>query len=205
MDDKILFIDTETGGLNPSEHSLLSIALVVWQDLKIIDSIELYINDGVLNVTKQAIEINKIDIEKHKKNSITPIQAIKKIKDFLNKHFIDLVDSKITLAGHNVNFDVNFLRFFLDKNNESFSAYFSHRFVDTSSILYYLFLSGKLKYKALSSNEAFQLFKIKIEHRHTALGDAVATAELFTRLILLTRKKLKHLNLDLDTQLKLFD
>ena len=192
MNNKILFIDTETGGLNPEEHSLLSIALVVWQDLKILDSIELFINDGVLNVTEQAIEINKIDIEKHKSNSITPADAINKIKEFLQTHFTGLDSSKITLAGHNVNYDVNFLRYFLSKNNESFSSYFSHRVIDTSSILYYLFLSGKLEYKALSSNEAFQLFGIKIEHRHTALGDAVATAELFTKLILLTKKKLKN-------------
>lgn len=205
MNDKILFIDTETGGLNPAEHSLLSIALVVWQDLKIIDSIELFINDGVLSVTEQAIEINKIDLEEHKKNSIAPTDAIKKIKEFLQTHFENLDNSTITLAGHNINFDVNFLRFFLIKNNENFSTYFSHRFIDTSSILYYLFLSERLKCKALSLSEAFQLFGIKIENRHTALGDAIATAELFTKLILLTKKRFKKINLPLDSQMGLFN
>ncbi len=36
MPDKLLFIDTETGGLDPDKHSLLSIAMVVWEDMEII-------------------------------------------------------------------------------------------------------------------------------------------------------------------------
>ncbi len=69
MEDRLLFIDTETGGLNPNKHSLLSLAMVVWEDMEIIDSQELLINDGKLSVTEEALSINKIDIEKHKQIS----------------------------------------------------------------------------------------------------------------------------------------
>jgi DNA polymerase III subunit epsilon len=202
MGDKILFIDTETGGLNPIQHSLLSLALVVWQDMKIMDSIEILINDGKLNATEEALKINKIDLSVHKKNSLKPERAINKIQTFIEKNFPS--KEKITLAGHNVNFDVNFLRFFLQENKEDFSKYFSHRFVDTSSILYYLYLSKKIKYKALSSNDAFQLFGIKVNDRHTALGDALATAELFTDLIHILKKS-KLTKFSLDDQLNLFE
>ena len=42
--NRILFIDTETGGINPNKHSLLSIGLVVWdQDNGIIYENEFYI------------------------------------------------------------------------------------------------------------------------------------------------------------------
>ncbi len=44
--DKILFIDTETGGLDPASHSLLSLALVVWKELEARASIEILINDA---------------------------------------------------------------------------------------------------------------------------------------------------------------
>jgi len=185
MEDRLLFIDTETGGLDPNKHSLLSLAMVVWEDMEIIDSQELLINDGKLSVTKEALSINKIDIEKHKKSAILSSQAIEKIVAFIGKHFPH--QRKITLAGHNVQFDVNFLRFFFSQNNENFSKFFSHRIIDTSSILYYLYLAGHLKQKAVSSDDAFELFKIKVEGRHTAIGDAIATAKLFTKLLYLTK------------------
>jgi len=185
MQDRLLFIDTETGGLNPNKHSLLSLAMVVWEDREIIDSQELLINDGKLSVTEKALSINKIDIKKHKQSAISSSQALEKIYLFINKHFPQ--QRKITLAGHNVHFDVNFLKFFFFENNENFNKYFSHRIIDTSSILYYLYLAGHIKRRAISSDEAFDLFEIKVEGRHTALGDAIATAKLFTKLLDLTK------------------
>lgn len=186
MEERLLFIDTETGGLNPDRHSLLSIALVVWEDMEIIDSQELLINDGHLLVTEEALSINKIDIKKHKEIAIPSSQAIEKITLFISKHFP--YQGKITLAGHNVHFDANFLKAFLSKNDKDFNTCFSHRFIDTSSILYYLYITGIIEQKAISSDEAFKLFEIQVEGRHTALGDAMATTKLFNQLIDLAKK-----------------
>ena len=184
MEDRLLFVDTETGGLNPNEHSLLSLALVVWEDMEIIDSQEILINDGKLSVTKEALSINKINLEKHKQSAISPSQAIEKIVLFIGKYFPG--QKKITIAGHNVHFDVNFLKVLFLQNKKNFDTYFSHRIIDTSSILYYLYLAGHIKERAISSDDAFALFEIKVNGRHTALGDAIATAELFTKLQQLT-------------------
>lgn len=188
-EDKILFVDTETGGLEPDKDSLLTLALVVWQGFEIIDYTEILINDGILKASKEALRINKINLEEHKKEGLAPNVAIIKIEEFLAKHFES--NEKITLAGHNVNFDVNFLKFFMTKNNYEFSKKFSHRFVDTSSILYYLYLSGKMKYKMLSSQEAFDFLGIKVAKRHSALGDAMATAKMFSLLLKMIYKGVK--------------
>lgn len=181
MADRLLFIDTETGGLDPEKHSLLSLALVVWEDREIMGSQEFLINDGILSVTQEALAINRIDIGMHRQSAISPPQAVEQMFAFTGKHFPP--EHKITLAGHNVHFDTRFLGTFLKKNDKEFSNYFSHRVIDTSSILYYLYLSGKIKHKAISSDAAFELFGIEAEGRHTALGDAVATARLFTKLL----------------------
>ncbi len=185
MGNRLLFIDTETGGLDPNKHSLLSLAMVVWEDMKIIDSQELLINDGKLSVTEEALSINKIDIEKHKQSAISPSQAIEKIFLFISRHFPQ--QRKITIAGHNVHFDIGFLKLLFSQNKKDFSEFFSHRIIDTSSILHYLYLAGHIKHRAISSDEAFELFEIKVEGRHTALGDAMATAKLFTKLLNLTK------------------
>jgi DNA polymerase III epsilon subunit-like protein len=185
MLERLLFIDTETGGMNPDKHSLLSLAMVIWEDMEILDSQELLINDGILAVTREALSVNKIDMEKHKQLAVTPSQAIGKILIFIRKYYPQQV--KITLAGHNVHFDANFLRSFFSRNNMDFSKYFSHRIIDTSTIMHYLYLAGHIKHKAISSDAAFDLFDIKVEGRHTAIGDAIATAKLFTKLLYLIK------------------
>lgn len=181
MPDRLLFIDTETGGLDPDKHSLLSLAMVIWEDRKIIDSTEILVNDGILSATVEALAVNKIDLEKHKHSALPSSRALDEILSFIGKHFPH--HGKITLAGHNIHFDAGFLKRFFSANGKNFSEYFSHRMIDTSSILHYLYLSGSIKQKAISSDEAFDLFDIKVEGRHTALGDTIATAELFTKLL----------------------
>jgi DNA polymerase III epsilon subunit-like protein len=79
------------------------------------------------------------------------------------------------------------MKSFFKANNKDFSEFFSHRIIDTSSILYFLYLSRRIKRKAVSSDAAFELFNINVEGRHTALGDAIATAELFNRLLHIVR------------------
>ena len=187
--EKILFIDTETGGLEPSVHSLLSIAFVVWQDFNIIDTKEILINDGILNVTPEALKINGIDIVQHSKNAVSSQITIDEMKSFLSLHFKE--GEKISLGGHNINFDVNFFKYFLSKNNFPFHKRFSHRIVDTATILYYLYLAGKIKQKTISSAEAFDFFGIPVNGRHTALGDAIATTKLFTILLRIISKNAK--------------
>lgn len=203
MRDRLLFIDTETGGLDPSKYSLLSLGMVVWENMKIIDTAELFINDGKLAFTTESLSINNIDIKKHVKIALSSKEAIGKINTFLKKNFQE--NKKITLAGHNINFDVNFLRFFLTQNDENFNKHFSHRFIDTSSILYYLYLAGYIKERTISSSAAFDYFKINVEGRHTALGDAIATAQLFSLLLALVKKKFKISDNIFDNQLGLFD
>jgi len=185
MGDRLLFIDTETGGLDPDKHSLLSLAMVVWEDMEIFDSQEILINDGILSVTEEALSVNKIDLEKHKQSAISSSQAMDKLFLFIGQHFPQ--QRTITLAGHNVHFDAAFLKRLFFANNKNFSEFFSHRIIDTSSILYYLYLAGHIKHRAISSDEAFELFDIKVEGRHTAIGDAIATAKLFTKLLSLIK------------------
>jgi DNA polymerase III epsilon subunit-like protein len=178
---KIIFIDTETGGLDPGYHSLLSIGLAEWEDAVIKKTKEILINDGELKVTDAALAINKIDLDSHKVNAISPAKAIEEILAFIE--WTGNQQDKTTLAGHNVGFDIKFTRRLFESQHYNFDDYFSHRSIDTSSILHYLYFAGKLDTKIVGSSEAFDHFEIEVRGRHTALGDAIATAELFTRMI----------------------
>ncbi len=179
--NKILFIDTETGGLDPLSHSILSVAFTVWENGKIFNSKEFLINDGILNVSEKALEINKIDISEHSRIALKSEIAVLEIENFLNQNFN--LDEKIILCGHNILFDINFFKTFWIKNGNDYNKRFSHRYVDTASLLFFLSITNKLPEDLTSSQKAFDFFNIKIDKRHSALGDVVATAELFNHLL----------------------
>lgn len=180
--EKLLFIDTETGGIDSNKHSLLSIGLVVWGSNRlIIDSTEIYIKHKNYVVTKTASKINKFEKAEHEKKAVHPKIAIEKMLCFCRHHFDD--NLLIPLAGHNTQFDVNFLKVFLKKNGRSFNRIFSHRIMDTYSLLRSLYYSGKISDDISSSAQAFNYFGIKVNNRHSAKGDAIATAQLYNHLL----------------------
>ena len=162
-------------------HSLLSIGLVEWENGKINQTKEILVDDGELKATEAALAINKIDLVSHRKSAVSPREAIQEILSFTG--WTSKQHDKVTLAGHNVGFDIRFTRHLFESHNYNFDDYFSHRSIDTSSILHYLYFSGKLDSRITGSTEAFAHFGIKVHGRHTALGDAIATAKLFDELI----------------------
>lgn len=177
-----MFVDTETGGLNPDSASLLSIGLVLWENGDIMDSKEIFIKHNIFKLTPQAITANKIDMVNFIEQAMPPQEAIGELLDFINKNFSDCL-GKIVIGGHNTNFDINFLKKFMNSHKFKFDSLFTHRFIDTASILKFLYYAGKLKEDISSSDAAFQYFGIDVEKRHTALGDAIATAKLFSELV----------------------
>jgi DNA polymerase III epsilon subunit-like protein len=197
MEKKTLFIDTETGGISPDEASLLSVGFAVWMDGEIIDTKEIFIKHDLFKISPQAMIINKINLLELIGKAKEPQSVINEIRIFLKRNFPNSLGN-IVIGGHNTNFDINFLRKFLSDYNINFDEFFSHRFIDTASILKYLFYAGKLELDLSSSEKAFDYFNIKVDNRHSALGDAVATAELFTCLI----NVVKNNNKDLESEIK---
>lgn len=186
---KIVFIDTETGGQIPGKHSLLSVALVLWSiENGIEDSIELFKFSETYIYTEEAVRINKFNQIEHNIKAIDGSQVLKSIDNFCNIHFPE--GYLIPLGGHNVQFDVNFLKNLYNTYNRSFSKRFSHRTLDTYSIARYLVDSCFLDLDLLSSSKLFKHFGINIENRHSALDDAKATALLYEKMIALLKNRI---------------
>jgi DNA polymerase III epsilon subunit-like protein len=183
---ELLFIDTETGGLDPRRNSIISLGAVVWRNGELIDEFEVLIREPELCLDPEALAINKIDRREIELRGKTPSCAIDEFENFLKKNFSgDLSNRRLTLAGHNIGFDKSFLRRLYEFTNRSFDDTFSHRSIDTSSIVAFLMLAGAVAIDKPSSDAAFEYFGINFKPgtRHTSLGDAAATATLFNRLL----------------------
>lgn len=127
------------------------------------------------------MKINQIDLIELYQVGMTEKEAISKIKTFCKKYY---PEEKVVLAGHNVSFDIAFLKKLFYENEENFSSLFHFRSIDTCSIMKYLYFSNKLPKGIETITSAMSYFNIKIddEKRHTALYDALLTAEIFNRL-----------------------
>lgn len=180
--DTIIFIDTETGGTDPDKHSLFSVGLVAWNREKgIIDSCEIFIKSETYTYTVEAQKINKFQKEQHEKNAVSHKDAVAAIRSFCIKN--TKKTKEIQVAGHNIQFDIAFLRKLFEAENRSINRLFSHRMIDTFSILRFLVDAGKIEMSPISSSNAFKILNIKVDDRHSALGDAVATAKLYEKLL----------------------
>ena len=185
---KLVILDTETGGLDPAVHSILSLAVVIWTPEKDLDSYELKIAEHKIVAEREALLINGIDLDKLRVEGKTPAVATALLFNFIRKHFS--TEERPSVVGHNVGFDVAFLKrlFALAKCETEYDKLFSHRTLDTAGIGRFLNLAGILNVKN-SSDALFTHFGImpacatKGQGRHTAIGDARATGELLRKLI----------------------
>jgi DNA polymerase III alpha subunit (gram-positive type) len=136
--------DTETSGLDHTKYNLLTAHFIILnQDLEKIDSLDLKIKHPHYTVHPKALEINKIDIVSHTRDnqSLFISDANKLLVEFLNnnkQHY------KFIPIGHNVNFDIQFIKSSGLLSELDYFKYISHIPLDTLTIAGFLKLSGYL-------------------------------------------------------------
>lgn len=178
-----LFLDTETGGLDPGQHSLLSLGLVVGDGGVARDTLEILVKHEPYVVSAGGMAVNRIDLVQHDRQALDAARALEAFEHFLDRHFP--AGDPITLVGHNVAFDRQFLGAFLARNGRALEPRISHRSVDTHSIAAALRDAGRLPLESLGLTSLLAHFGIAVpeEQRHTALGDALGTFAVYWKLV----------------------
>ncbi|MBU0551587.1 3'-5' exonuclease [Myxococcota bacterium] len=172
-------LDTETGGLDPLQHSLLTVGLVSGDGAT---QVELLIREPQIHAEPRALAINHVDLAQIEAEGLSPTLACVAIEGFLGT-----LPEGAMMVGHNVAFDIAFLRRLYGLAARPIPKALSHRSVDTHSLLWALARAGRLPMTATGSDGAFAHFQIAPppDLRHTALGDAIATRDLVERLLAL--------------------
>jgi DNA polymerase III epsilon subunit-like protein len=185
---KYLFIDVETGGLSHRTHSLLSFGAVLWEDGVLLNDREWKIQDDPYRVSAGALAINKIDLIAHHSKAVTKAQAVSQIWEYASLHPNMGQTTPLRLAGWNVPFDRDFLRqLFIDVDGDDvrFERVFSHRLLDLMSVCRALSDSGLVSHDIRNSDEGYGYFGVEPHEsmRHTAIGDTIAQAEMYTKIV----------------------
>jgi DNA polymerase-3 subunit epsilon len=177
--ENLIVIDVETSGVNPFRHQILSVAIAPLfgaTEPKVVyvkhDHIE-WTSFARQHFAKYATEWEAL--------GTSPELACAAVEQYVEKV---AANSKAIPVGHNIGFDVAFLRQLAFLGGRDQIAGLSHRVIDTHTLLYVLYAAGQIPSSALTSDGAFQEFGISISDvdRHTALGDVLATRELVRQL-----------------------
>jgi len=182
---RFLVVDTETGGLDCKEHSILSIAgVILTPDEGCDPCFDLLINEEEIKYIDKALEINKISLNEVKSRGFSPNIAVGMIRGALDTA-LGTDRRPIQLVAHNAPFDLGFIRRLYRLAGEDFKADFRDRALDTCSVLQFLMISGKVSGFRASADTLFKAAGVEIPEnkRHTAMGDAWATAKSLQVLI----------------------
>jgi len=178
-----LIIDTETTGLSHNYNQVLTVGMLLAdfeQKLDFVNSRHIKIKHKKYNVSGLALKINKIDLKEHDKIGINPTDACLEINQFIKKNRI----KNIPLIGHNIGFDMRFLRELYKKENEDFIL--DMETLDTRSIWIDLRSKGIVPCELKSNlRTVAQHFDVDYSNAHDALEDCKITAQVFHRMVLI--------------------
>lgn len=190
--NKIIFIDTETGGVNPEKAALIQLSGIIRIDKKDVEKFNFFIkpfensevNEKALEVQGRTLEELKTD--KYVEEKEVYKQFIKLLDKYIDKY--DRTD-KFIVAGYNVRFDVDILKAFFQRHVNNFLfSYLDSSMLDPLYSIRLLQIAGILPVLENNKLETWcKHFEIELK-AHDSLEDIEATKKLIGKLISLIRK-----------------
>lgn len=172
-----VFLDTETGGLDAAEVSLLTVAAAIVDDqFNVLHKISFGVKPEVYVIEPAAIVVNKIDLADHAKFSMTPQKAAEELAEFLHTGMLLANNDRLIPAGHNVAFDLNFIWRQL-MPEETWKKYCAYPALDTAALARF-FYTVKLIPAAFNLVALRQLFSIDTGEAHDAMNDVLASVQV---------------------------
>ena len=128
-----IFIDTEVAGLNPSKHDILSLAIVVVDDDKVIDFVQ-FNRSGDLRI--DVALLRNMPLERLHNSLINPLPE-EEFKQSVTNVLTKYKNEDTYIFGYNISFDISFLKILFKDN---YYKLFPTRVIDVKSILEYLII-----------------------------------------------------------------
>lgn len=168
----VVGLDTETGGLDPRVHSLLTVGIAIAnitsEKIEWIFEKEFRVTNEILKVTAKALAVNGLDLTEFVPQGT---RSLEQISREISTH----VDAKVPIVGHNLDFDLGFT-----KGYPLGSGKKPRKKVDTYRVAQLLEACG-CPYKRLTLEKCCSYHGIpwNASEAHGALYDAKKSVELF--------------------------
>lgn len=186
--NEVLFVDIETTGTDPDTHNVIEIAAEFHRDNEVVEKFHATLcdKDGSMVCNLGALKVNNTTISKLEDYTAEK-QAVHNFVDWLLKL---KSHNKLQICGHNVHFDVAFLKSLLSKYNvEGWDQIVSHRHKDTFTIGEFLVNAGVLEvenlYRGNSLEKLANALGINTEdlNLHSAEVDVKLTSDVYYKML----------------------
>jgi len=122
-----IILDIETSGLKQNLNTILSIAIKKY-GTKYTDEFLVKPEKGK-QIDDYAMSVNNLDLEVCKKKGLKPNGVYSRIKNFIDRHYIE----KPMVMGQNVGFDWGFIESYLSTYGYDIEKLFNYHKMDTGS------------------------------------------------------------------------
>ncbi|TCK60533.1 3'-5' exonuclease [Seleniivibrio woodruffii] len=176
-------VDTETTGLDLATAKIINVAAVKVQNFKIIDFYNSFINPEI-DIPAESIKWHNITNEMVEDKPT----AGEVLPDFIN-----FVGSSV-IVGHHINFDIKMIN---KELNECYGCSMNNQWLDT---MFIYSRAIRKKEEHVSLDFLLSKYQVVCNGRHTALGDALATAEVFAKMMSQSKSEFPSLRKLIDSQ-----
>lgn len=175
-----LWADTETGGFDPSKHSLLELAIVVVNMETMTTLVEpfSFLVQPYLAVSPDAAKVHGITEEQARAEGLTVDAAVNLLYGVVK------ATNPVAIAGHNIKFDVGFINALVARATglapEIFmGGWLPKKQVCTLEAAKKFRQRGLLRIGGLKLGELANHFGVSLEGAHRAQNDIVANIEVY--------------------------
>lgn len=193
--NQLCAIDVETSGLNPLIHEVVQICILPLNNLiePRRDVLPFYMNLRPENpecLDEDALKTNKLTKVELMEKGYDRYKAAGLFEEWIMKLKLPVTDygtpKKIYPLGHNYAFDRVFIMKWLGE--DLYNYYFHYHYRDTmQSALYLNDRAGatyeRIPYPKVNLEYLCNIFKIEHTKKHDALGDCIATAEIYKKML----------------------
>lgn len=171
-------IDIETTGLDWFNHEIVQIAVIPFENFKPVGKFVSYVKPLKPELaTEEAMKINKLNLEDLKK-APTPFQVKGMFLNWKNEMFGE--ETIFAPLGCNYGgLDGPMLKLFF--SSDIYDLHFSHRVLDITSIGRFLIDTGDIK--KVGFTNLLKYFNVECSNMHDAYSDAVATIEIYKKMV----------------------
>lgn len=189
ISDTVLFLDTETGGIE-DKCSLLSVALIkVDENLKPAVEIEILIKHQNYILNGTALKVNGFNIIEHEDTELhNEFQLLTSLPGARNTIIDFVADNypgvKPSIAAWNSPFDYRFIRnHIFNESDAEYGKYLGYRQHDISSIVSSMCHAGVFEFQNKGMQYVLEQLSIKAGKAHTALDDTRAMIKLYKKVL----------------------
>lgn len=182
---KIMWLDTETTGLNKEKCDIIQLSGIIVIDGEEKERFDLRCQPiNYENIEQQAFDITGMTLERVK-TFPTPQETYKKFKEILC-NYVNQYDKndKFFVAGHNVKFDLEFLQSFFEKMGDKYCmSFFKHQTIDLMYFATILHTAGLINVENFKLETIAKSLDIEFDSKlHNALVDIDLTRKCFCKL-----------------------